>query len=202
MYGNRGGRFHDPASKTLGKRTHASRQWICCVLAFEGRRKEVWGPRFTDLFFLDEVTALAAGHRPCFECRRTDAKAFAAAWARAKGLSQPPRAPEMDAALHDERMNGRSRRMGRAGWMGLPDGAMVATDDGPCLVWADLLLPWSFSGYGAPLGYPPLDVVCLTPPSTVDVLRAGYVPRRAGVFTPSTSPRPHDLPRDDDPLDF
>lgn len=180
MYGNRGGRFHDPASKTLGHRTHASRQWICCVLSFKGRRKEVWGPRFTDLFFLDEVTALAAGHRPCFECRRTDAKAFAAAWPRTKGLDRPPRAPEMDAMLHEERMDGRSLRTSwRAQLKDLPEGAMVVTDHGPCLISADMLLPWSFAGYGAPLAQRPAEVACLTPPSTVAALRAGYQPQRA-----------------------
>src|SRR5947199_10356022 len=77
MFGNRGGRFHRD-DRTLGARRWASRQWICCVLSFKGRRHSVWGPTsYTDLFFLDEVTALAAGHRPCFECLRADANASA-----------------------------------------------------------------------------------------------------------------------------
>src|SRR6266511_2726230 len=80
-FGNRGGRFHRD-DRTLGGRQWASRQWICCALSFKARRHQVWGPGFTDLFFLDEVTAFAAGHRPCFECRRKDAVAFAAAWAK------------------------------------------------------------------------------------------------------------------------
>ena len=74
--GNRGGRFHRD-DRTLGRRRWASRQWICCVLRFKGRRHPVWRDRYTALFFLDEPTALAAGHRPCFECRRADEKAFA-----------------------------------------------------------------------------------------------------------------------------
>jgi hypothetical protein len=73
--GNRGGRFHTDA-KTLTARRWVSRQWICCVLNFKGRRREVWGRSYTELFFLDEPTALAAGHRPCFECRRKDAQAL------------------------------------------------------------------------------------------------------------------------------
>ena len=79
--GNRGGRFHR-ADQTLGARRWASRQWICCVLQFKGRRHPVWSERYTALFFLDEVTALAAGHRPCFECRRADANSFAEKWAQ------------------------------------------------------------------------------------------------------------------------
>src|SRR5262249_5883937 len=84
IYGNRGGRFHRD-DRTLGTRRWASRQWICCVLSFKGRRHEVWGRRYTALFFVDEVTALAAGHRPCFECRRAAATAFAEGWAQTKG---------------------------------------------------------------------------------------------------------------------
>src|SRR5476649_2859048 len=110
--GNRGGRIHT-ASRKLRKRRWASRQWICCVLDFKGRQRDVWGRFYTELFFLDEVTALAAGHRPCFECRRADAVAFAAAWARAFGLQIPPRAPEMDKVLNAERLEGMRKRVHR-----------------------------------------------------------------------------------------
>src|SRR5437763_8223894 len=79
--GNRGGRFHTHA-QTLTARRWVSRQWICCVLAFKGRHRDVWGRFYTELFFLDEPTALAAGHRPCFECRRRDAEVFADHWRR------------------------------------------------------------------------------------------------------------------------
>ena len=85
LLGNRGGRIHRD-DRTLGKRRFASRQWICCVLEFKGRRRKVWGDSYTELFFLDEPTALAAGHRPCFECRRAEARAFADAWARGQDL--------------------------------------------------------------------------------------------------------------------
>src|SRR5437868_15544573 len=89
LLGNRGGRFHRD-DRTLGRRRWASRQWICCVLEFKGRQRDVWGRFYTELFFLDEPTALAAGHRPCFECRRVEAQAFAACWQHAAGLKSPP----------------------------------------------------------------------------------------------------------------
>ena len=82
LMGNRGGRIHED-ERRLGRRRWASRAWICCRLDFKGRRRRVWGDSYTELFFLDEVTALAAGHRPCFECRRRDAEAFARAIAPA-----------------------------------------------------------------------------------------------------------------------
>ena len=127
FFGNRGGRFHRD-DRTLGRRRWASRQWICCVLSFKGRRHDVWGRGFTDLFFLDEVTALAAGHRPCFECRRADAKLFAEKWAEGNG-GGIPRAPEMDVVLQDERLNGRAKRTHGMRIDDLPDGAVIALDD-------------------------------------------------------------------------
>ena len=100
LMGNRGGRFHTQ-TRTLTARRWASRQWICCVLTFRGRHRDVWGRFYTELFFLDEPTALAAGHRPCFECRRQDAEAFAEAWRKAKRLPVRPYADEMDLVLHE-----------------------------------------------------------------------------------------------------
>ena len=108
--GNRGGRIHG-ADRKLTARRWASRQWICCRLDFKGRHRTVWGDSYTELFFLDEVTALAAGHRPCFECRRADALAFTDAWARTCG--HHPRAAEMDATLHAERLDGRAKKTHR-----------------------------------------------------------------------------------------
>jgi hypothetical protein len=86
FFGNRGGRFHTDA-KTLTARRWASRQWICCVLDFKGRRRDIWGLSYTELFFLEEPTAFAAGHRPCFECRPKDAEAFAESGARRADLA-------------------------------------------------------------------------------------------------------------------
>ena len=134
--GNRGGRFHTDA-KTLTARRWASRQWICCVLDFKGRQRDVWGRYYTELFFLDEPTALAAGHRPCFECRRKDAELFAELWRRAHRLRTRPRAGEMDKVLHDERLSGRAKRLHRQPIDALPDGAFIALKEGACAVRGD-----------------------------------------------------------------
>eukprot|EP01034_Spumella_vulgaris_P042662 gene42663-52921_t len=89
LMGNRGGRIHDPHTRTLTGRAWVSRQWICCALTFRDRRRAVMGEGYTELFFLDEVVAFAAGHRPCFQCRRVAAEAFSAAWAKAEGTLPP-----------------------------------------------------------------------------------------------------------------
>lgn len=107
--GNRGGRIHG-VNRRLGTRRWVSKQWICCRLEFNGRHRSIWGDGYTELFFLDEPTALAAGHRPCFECRRKHAEAFAAFWQRAQRMGVRPRAAAMDAVLHAERLNGRDKR--------------------------------------------------------------------------------------------
>src|SRR5215831_1379323 len=177
LFGNRGGRFHRD-ERTLGRRRWTSRAWICCRLAFKGRHRQVWGRGYTELFFLDEPTALAAGHRPCFECRRADALAFAAAWARGQGLNASPRAGEMDMVLHAQRLDGRAKRRHRAALDALPDGAMIVLeDDAPLAVRGNALLPWSFAGYGAPRPRPRgIAVELLTPPAMVAALSAGYRP--------------------------
>ncbi|HUI13473.1 MAG TPA: hypothetical protein VL048_08420 [Xanthobacteraceae bacterium] len=174
--GNRGGRFHTDA-KTLTARRWASRQWICCVLDFKGRHRDVWGRFYTELFFLDEVTALAAGHRPCFECRRGDAERFAEIWRRAQGLRARPSAGDVDQVLHRERLDGRAKRLHRRDIGDLPDGAFVSVDGEAFAVRGDALLPWTPGGYNARRDRPrgaTVDVV--TPPTIVAVLAAGYQP--------------------------
>src|ERR1700690_2319823 len=104
LMGNRGGRVYND-DKTLTSRRWASRQWICRVLDFRGRQRDVWGRYYTELFFLDEVTAFAAGHRPCFECRRKDAEFFAALFS---GKRKRASAPAMDEVLHAERLDGKT----------------------------------------------------------------------------------------------
>jgi hypothetical protein len=174
--GNRGGRFHSEA-KTLTARRWVSRQWICCVLDFKDRQRDVWGRFYTELFFLDEPTALAAGHRPCFECRRQEALEFAARWQKACKLRTRPRAAEMDDILHRERLEGRAKRRHRCGLDILPDGAVVALEEGTFAVRGDLLLRWTPQGYDARKSRPRRIVVdVLTPPSIVAVLSAGYRP--------------------------
>jgi len=174
--GNRGGRFHT-AAKTLAARRWASRQWICCVLDFKGRQRDVWGRFYTELFFLDEPTALAAGHRPCFECRRQDAKAFAEKWREARGLRRPPKAGAMDKVLHGERLSGRAKRPHRREIDALPDGAFVALDEAAFAIRGDVLLRWTPDGYRIRTPRPrgaAVDV--LTPPAILAVLSAGYEP--------------------------
>jgi hypothetical protein len=174
--GNRGGRFHT-AARTLVARRWASRQWICCVLAFKGRQRDVWGRFYTELFFLDEPTALAAGHRPCFECRREDAENFAEYWRIARRLGGRPRAAEMDQVLHRERLQGRAKRRHRRSIDGLPDGAFTALDDAAFAVRGDALLRWTPQGYNARLPRPRgIATDVLTPPAILGVLVAGYHP--------------------------
>jgi hypothetical protein len=174
LMGNRGGRFHRP-DRTLGRRRWASRQWISCLCAFQGRHRTVWGDSYTELFFLDEPTALAAGHRPCFLCRRADAEAFRQAFAAAR-----PSAPQMDAVLHRERLAALPGRDVERPLAGLPDGAMIEWNGRPHAVRGAALLPWSFFGYGAPEPRPAeAKARLLTPPAIVEALRAGYSPRWA-----------------------
>jgi hypothetical protein len=176
-FGNRGGRFHTDDQK-LTQRRWVSRQWICCVLEFKNRQRDVWGRYYTELFFLDEVTALAAGHRPCFECRRKDAVAFAELWQQAFKLKESPRAGEMDDVLHRERLDGRLKRRHRRALDGLPDGAVIALEDGAFAVRGRTLLPWTPTGYAAPRRRPRGSMVdVLTPPAILAVLAAGYHPQ-------------------------
>jgi hypothetical protein len=173
--GNRG-IIHDPATKTLTRRW-AGKAWLACVCEFRGRRREVMGGRsWTELFFLDEATALAAGHRPCFYCRRDDANRFRSAWEQGNRVSSML-APDIDAVLHGERLDGRAKRLHAlpAPVERLPDGAMVALEGESYLIARGHALLWSPAGYreaqtalaGAML---------LTPPSTLRALRAGYRP--------------------------
>jgi len=177
LMGNRGGRFHTEARKLTARRW-ASRQWICCVLDFKGRHRDVWGRFYTELFFLDEPTALAAGHRPCFECRRQDARSFAEYWRKVRRARERPRAAEMDQVLQRERLTGRAKRQHRRSIDGLPDGAFIATDGAAFAVRGNALLRWTPGGYTARIARPRGAMVdVLTPPAILAVLSAGYQPR-------------------------
>ncbi len=175
LFGNRGGKFHRD-DRTLSTRRWTSRQWICCVLSFKGRQRNVWGRYYTELFFLDEVTALAAGHRPCFECRRTEALAFAEAFGKS---NHRPSAPEMDLVLQAERLDGRNKRVHRLALDALPDGAMISlTGHDAFAVKGDALLPWTPFGYGAAREkLRGVEVDVLTPPSVLRALARGFRPR-------------------------
>jgi hypothetical protein len=173
LMGNRGGRIHD-AHRKLTSRRWASRQWICCVLDFKSRHRKVWGDSSTELFFLDEVTALAAGHRPCFECRRKDAETFAILFS---GKKERASAPAMDVVLHAERMDGKAKRRHRVAIDGLPDGTMIALDGEAFALRGKHLLRWTPKGYMETKRRPRgIKADVLTPPSMVAVLKAGYAP--------------------------
>jgi hypothetical protein len=176
VMGNRG-MIHDPATRTLLKKRWSLKCWLICKLHYQHYHREPMAQRsWTELFFLDEATALAAGHRPCFFCSRAKAEAFRDAWAKSNG-GPIPRAPEMDAILHRERLEGAAKRLhpAPARLQTLPDGAMIAAGDRAFLVVAGVPLLWSPAGYRR-IGTPPNPDGLLTPPSTLATLRAGYRP--------------------------
>jgi hypothetical protein len=174
--GNRG-IIHDPATKTLLRKRWSSPAWITCVCEFRGWRRQVMGGRsWTELFFLDEATAFAAGHRPCFFCRRDDANRFRAAWEQGNGASDI-RAKEMDAVLHGERLERGKKRLHPlpVPVAELPDGAMVQVAAESFLVLQGRTLAWSMAGYRA-ADHAIKDAMLLTPPSTLRAISAGYRP--------------------------
>ena len=174
--GNRGGVIHNAERQIV--RTYKSRQWITCLLEFKGRRRTVMSPgRYTELFFLDEAVALAAGHRPCAECRRARFKAYSEAWTRATGAA-PPSAGEMDLALHGARMNARREKVTyTARFDSLPDGCFVAIDNDAYLVWRGELLLWSPAGYLDKRREASKSILTvLTPEPSVRCLANGYEP--------------------------
>jgi hypothetical protein len=171
LMGNRGGRLHE--GHRLGRARWASKQWIACKLEFRDRRREVMGEGYTELFFLDEATALAAGHRPCFECRREAAEDFAACWAEALGQDASPKAPAMDEVLHAERLAGSWGTPADA----LPVGAMFGHLGQTWLCLGFEALLWTHEGYRGRLAIPEGEVVQVyTPRTTCRVLAAGYRP--------------------------
>ena len=180
LMGNRGV-LHDPAKQIVA--AWRLRRWIACTLAFKGRRRPVFSPRrYSELFFLDEATALAAGHRPCAECQRDRYLEFRRAWAAGnpdRAASQPPSADEIDRVLHAERLeHGRDKKTYEAPLSSLPEGVIVEHDRRASLLWAGRLRPWNFSGYGPAAGIASaMQVRVLTPKSIVAAIGAGFVPR-------------------------
>jgi hypothetical protein len=179
IMGNRG-RLHD--ADGLIRRTWQVKRWILCRLEFNGRRRTIMAPnRYTELFFLDEATGLAAGHRPCFECRRDSFHAFRKSWSIGNRETTRLLAAGIDERLHRERLSedGGKTTFG-ANLDELPDGVFVmlrSEHGGPWLIWGDTMLAWSLEGYterrARPVGE---SATVLTPRSTVAAIRAGYAP--------------------------
>jgi hypothetical protein len=176
MMGNRG-ILHDDHRRIV--RASQTRRWIACVLSFRGIRRTVMTPHtYTELFFLDEATALSAGHRPCAECRRDDYRRFRSLWEKCHGRVDT--VDSIDAVLHTERGGGRKKQTYYAKLFDLPDGTYIVVDGDALLVWGGELLVWSDAGYRERRTRVALDrVEVLTPRSIVAVLSAGY---RPGVY--------------------
>ncbi len=173
--GNRGC-LHDER-RQLTRRRWTTTVWIVCRLSFKGRQRTPMTPgRYTELFFLDEATAFAAGHRPCFECRRADALAFRAAW----GTAFPgggAAAGDVDRTLHPERKCPPAERPAVADAAALPDGAFLVRPNEPdaaLLVAHGALWRWTPAGYREARDARGQSGILLTPPRTVAVLAAGY----------------------------
>lgn len=152
------------------------RRWIACRLEFRGRRRKIMQPRsWTELFFLDEATALSAGHRPCAECRNADYKRFRSLWEMQFGA--PAGADAMDVQLHADRIANRGKRTYRDAIENLPDGTYLRVDGAPWLLWENALHRWSDGAYIERIPRPRSgDVEILTPRSIVAILAAGYIP--------------------------
>ena len=177
VMGNRGLLYN--SNKEL-KRLFKTKAWIICLLEFKDRKRELMSPNaYTELFFLDEVTALAAGHRPCAECRRSSYNEFRRAWMdgnRWEG-SSVIRAPEMDEALHQERIEGDEKVTWNGRLSDLPHGTMFEFDHKSYAICDGNILEWSFDGYSKadPVAFPE-EVDVLTARSLVNVLATGFRP--------------------------
>ena len=175
LMGNRG-RLHD-ADQRIGRKRWTTKSWVTCALSFNGRKRQLLAPNnYTELFFLDEVTALTAGHRPCAECRRENHKRFIEAWRAGTGVppDQKVRVGEIDPVLHADRIVPILSRP-LTDVVALPDAVMVTVDGSRIWAkWNGSFREWSFEGYGPPEPAPSDQMIVVTPASTVRVLRAGY----------------------------
>jgi hypothetical protein len=183
LMGNRG-RLHDAAGRIVRRVVPGYRAWVTCRLEFHGRHRTVMTPgRYTELFFLDEATALAAGHRPCGECRREDFRRFRIAWLLGnaeRGVGSDAPISAIDRELERDRLGAAGRAPAHSARpASLPDGVfVVGSDPGEALlIWRGALVPWSPAGYGGPRPWPPGEnALVLTPRSTVAAIAAGYAP--------------------------
>lgn len=178
--GNRG-RIHNEKKEIISP--YKLLAWLTCKLSFNGRKREIMAPnRYTELFFLDEATAFAAGHRPCFECRREDFNRFKKIWIKGNPqykFSDKTSISEIDKILHAERMNADgTKKIYREHLNNLPDGTFISLEEKPYLLFKEHLYLWT------PYGYEKQNVMSingkvnvLTPLSIVNTFHAGYVPQ-------------------------
>ncbi|GAC1311006.1 MAG: hypothetical protein NVSMB24_29470 [Mucilaginibacter sp.] len=177
--GNRG-QLHDRGKTIL--RPFKLQAWLICLLQFNGRHRQVMAPGlYTELFFLDEATAFAAGHRPCFECRRADANRFKAAWLKGNqqyGFGSKVAIAKIDAVIHAERIAKDSSKVTyEAIGSDLPDGVFIEIGEAPYLIANNKISRWTPFGYDDSLPLPGDAVTVLTPRSVVNAFRAGYTPQ-------------------------
>ena len=156
--------------------------WIICKLEFKGRKRPIMTPNhWTELFFLDEATAFAAGHRPCFECRTEAATHFKSSWIKGNPLykfNMKTPIGEIDKILHKERRDGRGEKLTfGSNAANLPDGTFVTIDKMPYLLNEKQLFLWTPSGYKQHMAITAATLTVLTPRSVVEAFRAGYKPQ-------------------------
>ena len=175
MYGNRGVLHNDDLALV---RRYQVRRWLVCVLDFRGRRRPVMRPRrYTELFFLDEAVALAAGHRPCAECRYAAYQSFRRAWTEARALTAEPAADDIDRVLHWQRRLVEGARVTYPALLSeLPDGVFIVHDDEFWLATDGGLHRWTPAGYTDRTAQFDGPAAVLTPRATVEAIRAGYRP--------------------------
>jgi hypothetical protein len=177
--GNRG-QLHGTGKTIL--RPFKLKAWLICLLMFKGRNRAVMSPnQYTELFFLDEATAFAAGHRPCFECRRKDYDFFKSCWLEGNsnyGFLKKTSIQRIDEILHEERIDKQGKKqMFKATLKDLPDGTFFLQDGEPFLIARERIHHWTPFGYEKAMGLPSSrKVLVLTPRSTVNAFRSGYKP--------------------------
>ncbi|WP_295875255.1 hypothetical protein [uncultured Zhongshania sp.] len=176
--GNRG-ILHDDQKRIAAPWRHKA--WVTCQLEFKGRKREIFGEgTYSELFFLDEATALAAGHRPCGECRRARFNEFKLLWSQANDGMVSPKIADIDKLLHAERAIKTGDKLTYEALMSdVPSGAMVAVEGEPYLIWHDKMYHWSHQGYDEPIKLPPasVEVTVITPRSIVKLFEIGFVPQ-------------------------
>jgi hypothetical protein len=179
--GNRG-QLHDQGKTIL--RPFKLKAWLICLLQFKDRHRQVMAPNlYTELFFMDEATAFAAGHRPCYECRRAAYDTFKSYWLKGNpgyGFNNKTSIREIDEVLHNERIDHKKTKITfESHPADLPDGTFIWFKEQAFLIAGNLIYPWTSFGYEPGQPMPDHKVSVLTPQSTVNAFLAGYRPQMA-----------------------